>query len=117
MFNDPHVGRLAKLMDVANLRGRIIAGNLANQNTPGFRARAVSFEEAFQEALSSGKEVGDIEAEVYEPRNTGMDVDGNDVNVDKEVLAAAQNAFLYDAYASMIRGRNKLLDTALTSAP
>jgi len=117
MFNDPHVGRLAKLMDVANLRGRIIAGNLANQNTPGFRARAVSFEEAFREALDSGREVGDVEPEIYEPRNTGVDVDGNDVNTDKEVLAAARNAFMYDAYASIIRGRNKLLDTAMTSAP
>ena len=34
---------LARLMNASTLRGRIIAGNIANQNTPGYKRREVAF--------------------------------------------------------------------------
>jgi flagellar basal body rod protein FlgB len=46
-----------------------------------------------------------------------MQNDGNDVNPDHEVLASAENALLYNAYAALARGHNKLMATATAASP
>lgn len=117
MPTDPHVPVLTKLMDVAALRARVHAANIANQNTPGYRAKAVAFDEAFQEALSEGKDVQAVEAEVYEPRTGSVDNDGNDVATEREVLEAAQNQTLYNAYIAIARGQHRIITTAISPAP
>ncbi|MHC5067484.1 MAG: flagellar basal body rod protein FlgB [Planctomycetota bacterium] len=106
---------LAKLLDVAALRSRVHASNIANQNTPGYRARAVAFEDAFQDAWQRDGAAGAraVEAEVFEPRTTRVDNDGNDVSVDKEVAEMAQNAMLYNAYVAMYRGKSAILTQAI----
>ncbi len=110
---------LGKLMDVAVLRGKIHAANLANQNTPGYRAQAVKFEDSFRLALAEGdtQTARSLAPQIYEPRNTAVDNDGNDVSSEREVLQSTENATLYNAYIAMTQGRQKLMNIALTPAP
>jgi flagellar basal-body rod protein FlgB len=117
MLDDPIAQNLARLMDIATLRSRVIAGNLANQNTPGYKTRAVAFEDAFRKAIEGGGDPDSVEAEIYEPRTTASQVDGNDVAVDQQVLLGSENAFVYQMYSNIIHGRNRLINTAITSAP
>ncbi|HHU31829.1 MAG TPA: flagellar basal body rod protein FlgB, partial [Clostridia bacterium] len=44
---------LQKALNVASLRQDVLAHNIANVNTPGFKRSFVSFEESLQQALSS----------------------------------------------------------------
>ena len=111
MLQDTRMQNLAKLLDVANLRAQVHASNIANQNTPGYKAQAVRFEEAFLAAQEGA--ASDVEPEIYEPRNTMVDNDGNDVSVDKEVTAAAENALLYRTYIQLMRGKNSILNQAI----
>lgn len=119
MFDDPRLSVLARLMDVAVLRQQVHAGNLANQNTPGFKARAVRFEDEFNRALDEqGLERAlRIAPQIHTPLATPADNDGNDVSSEREVAALARNKLLYDAYAQLARGKLRLLNTALTPAP
>ena len=117
MISDPHSPILAKLMDVASLRARIHAANLANQNTPGYRAKAVDFNADFQEALARGDDATLVEPTLFEPRDTVVGVDGNDVAPDREVLQSSQNTLLYNAYVALARGQQKLVATAISPAP
>ena len=117
MLGDPHSPILAKLMDVASLRARIHATNLANQNTPGYRAKAVAFEADFHAALAAGGDIDAVEPRLYEPRDTAQDVDGNDVATDREVLQSAENTTLYNTYITLARGQAKLMATAISPAP
>lgn len=114
---DPHTPILAKLMDVAALRARVHSANLANQNTPGYRAKAVAFDDAFVEALDRGQDVQDVQAEIFEPRATALDNDGNDVATDREVLQSAQNQTLYNAYIALARGQHRIISSAISPAP
>jgi flagellar basal-body rod protein FlgB len=116
MVIDDRMKNLAKLMDVAMVRARVHAGNLAHQNTPGYKAKAVDFEQRFAEALSSGDEAKarSLEAKIYEPRTTAVDNDGNDVSTHSEVVAMAQNQLLYNAYTAALRGKGRLLNTAVS---
>lgn len=115
MLIDDRMRNLAKLMDVASLRAQVHASNLAHQNTPGFIARKVEFEQAFSEAVGRGDNAAAraIQPQVVENKTGVFDVDGNNVRVDEEVGILAQNRILYETYVAAMRGKNRILDTAL----
>lgn len=46
-----HLATLKQALDAAYLRQQVIANNIANINTPGFRGSYVAFEEFFKEAV------------------------------------------------------------------
>lgn len=117
LFGDPQADRLAQLMDVSQLRARVHAANIANQNTPGYKAKAVAFEDAFRAALDEGRSTAQVAPEVYEPLSTAEQPDGNNVSVDREVLAQAQNNTLYNTYIALASGKKKLLTIAMSTAP
>ncbi|MCS6970216.1 MAG: flagellar biosynthesis protein FlgB [Planctomycetota bacterium] len=119
MFQDPRLAVLTRLMDVAVLRQQVHAGNLANQNTPGFKARAVAFEAEFNRVLDEqGLERAlTMRPRIYTPLATAADNDGNDVSSEREVAELAKNKLLYDSYAQLARGKLRLLNTALSPAP
>ncbi len=117
MLGDVHSDLLAKLMDVSALRGKVHAANIANQNTPGYKAQAVAFEGAFRDALATGQSAADVDPEIYTPNSTSEQADGNNVAVDSEVLDQAQNNTLYNLYVGLAQGRKKMLTIAMSSAP
>jgi flagellar basal-body rod protein FlgB len=110
---------LGKLMDMAQLRLRVHAANLANLDTPGYHAKEVSFEDEFKTALEHGgvSSALRVEPKTYEPRNTEEQVDGNDVSEEKETILSAEDQNRYDTYVQMARGELRLLTTAVTPAP
>ncbi len=118
MLGDAHTDLLAKLADVSALRAKVHAANLANQNTPGYKAQRVAFDEAFHDALDGGPAAANAVApEVFTSDETATQPDGNNVAVDREVLEQAQNGTLYNAYLGMLQGRKKLLTIAISSSP
>src|SRR5205823_5195436 len=78
---------LARLMDVTNLRHEVIAQNVANVNTPGYRQQQVQFEEAFSRALGQSPELAAwrTEAKIVPGRGTTERADGNNVDIDVEM--------------------------------
>ena len=117
MLDDRRLSMLARLMDVSVLRAQVHAGNIANQNTPGYRAKAVAFDEAFQQAMAGDGDAGEVEPQIFEPKNTAVQADGNDVAVGKEIIQAAENQTLYNAYIAMARGKIRLLTIAGGQVP
>jgi flagellar basal-body rod protein FlgB len=117
MLGDAHTDLLSKLADVASLRAKVHAANIANQNTPGYKAQRVEFEAAFRSALSDGSDPTEVDPLIVTPDDFATQADGNNVAVDREVLEQAQNASMYNAYIGMLQGRKKLLTIAMTSAP
>jgi flagellar basal-body rod protein FlgB len=121
MFGDQRLQLMARLMDVSVLKAQVHAANLANQNTPGYRARTVAFDDAFQAALAQDGEDGDsaaaVEPSIVEARATPVQADGNDVAVTNEIMDSAKNQTMYDAYIAMTKGKLRLLNLAAGAAP
>jgi flagellar basal-body rod protein FlgB len=117
MLIDDRMKNLAKLMDVSVLRSQVHASNLANQNTPGYVARKVTFEDAFAQAVSRGDNdrARAIQAKIVEDPSGTFDNDGNNVSSQEEAGMLAQNRILYETYIAAMRGKNRLLDTAMRS--
>lgn len=111
-------------------RQQQIASNIANADTPHYKARDVDFRAALQGALNTGREgvqmrttqAGHISATPAPSLEslTGYRgelqsaVDGNTVNMDVERAAFAENALHYEASVTFINGMLRSMNTAIT---
>ena len=100
---------LHSALDGIALRQRVIADNIANVDTPGFRATTVDFESSLRAAIASG----DPSAVDITTLPTDTPVGANDNNVDlrKETLAAVQSQFQYQMISRAASERFDLLRT------
>src|SRR5262245_59133023 len=113
---DFQVDLLARLLDVSGLRHTLIAQNVANVNTPGYRQRAVEFEEALGRALTSGQRAPAlaIEPKVVEPQGLQERGDGNNVDIDVEMGQLSKNTILYRVYGQLLSGKLAMMRSAVT---
>jgi len=95
LFRDPTLAVLKKGVEGSDLRMRAIADNLANASTPGYQRKQVTFEAALAEAVKGTLSGARARIEAVRPR-TRIDpaaqprLDGNSVDFDKEMVAAAE---------------------------
>ena len=98
------INTLAQFLDVASLRQRIFAQNVANVNTSSSQALEVSFEKELQRHLGLGgsSSFAEIEPKVVESSGSAIRVDGNNVDIDKELGRLEKNGLLYQALAQVM---------------
>lgn len=119
IFNDPVKVALAKTLDAAALRQRVIADNIANADTPGFKKGVVEFETALRQALNGEP----LALKTTDPRHIGSDslssivprverittttqrADGNNVDVEEEMINLVTNNLTYQAAVRFISGK------------
>ena len=100
-----------KVLDFVWQKQTVTMDNIANAETPGYKAKYVTFEDELKNKLDSqsGKTASDIrstinsvEAQVHESNDESTRADGNNVNVDVESMelakAALQYGFLLKSY-------------------
>ncbi len=105
-------------------RQKVLAGNIANADTPGFKARDFDFARALRDALS-GASVGAASGAVTNARHIPVgaaggstpaaqlafrlpeqaSIDGNTVDMDRERANFADNSVRYEATLKFINGQ------------
>jgi flagellar basal-body rod protein FlgB len=106
------------VLNVAQQRAALVANNLANADTPGFKAQDISFSGAMNAELAPDPDASAI-TEVgpeYRAGNT-VSLDGNDVAPDNERLEAAQNGEHMIGTATFLHQSTADLLTALRPNP
>jgi flagellar basal-body rod protein FlgB len=94
VFDDVASSALRVALDGLAARQKAIANNIANVQTPGFRAQKVEFERALQSALAGGTSLDQVRpslATSLEPTR----LDGNNVNLDEETLSNVDTGLRY----------------------
>ena len=93
-----------------SLRQRTIADNIANIETPGFLAGRVDFETNLRAAAQEGRRTeGPTSARSLQPTR----LDGNNVNLDEETLAAMETGLRYELTVQAITNRFNGIRTAI----
>ena len=116
---------LARALEAASLRQEAIAQNLANVDTPGYKAIDVSFEDQLKTALARTDALpmrvthpkhmaGPSSAIAAQPvlvRKTGTvsRADGNNVDPEAEMSALAENQLTYSALTRLVSDKYNLL--------
>ena len=132
MALDPLFGLHADALAVQRKRMDVLAGNIANSDTPNFKARDVDFAATLQQALggspqdgalamaasSSGTTIataaGDSIPGLVWRVPTQNSVDGNTVDAQIEQAKFADAALHYQASLNFVDGRVKSMLTAIT---
>jgi flagellar basal-body rod protein FlgB len=106
---------LASALDGVSLRQRVIADNIANVDTPGFRASSVDFETQLKAAISDGsfEEGVDSIPATTSPTDTPVGANDNNVDLRKETMAAVQSQFQYQILTRAVNERFNLVKTAV----
>ena len=110
-------------------RQQLIASNIANADTPHYKARDLDFKASLQGALGGGSlnllrtdarhlpvaNGGPAGARLAYRTETQSSVDGNTVDMDVERAAFAENAVQYEASVTFINGMLRNIQSALQS--
>jgi flagellar basal-body rod protein FlgB len=101
-------------------RQRLLAGNIANADTPGYQARDFDFASALRDATSAQhagvpSPVARSEAKLRWSLPAQTNLDGNTVDMDRERAAFAENALKYDATLRFLNGSIRTLQEAMRS--
>jgi flagellar basal-body rod protein FlgB len=97
----------------ANARQGVLAGNLANIDTPGYVRKDVDFHGALASALQRDDDPAGASFAAADDAAAAVRADGNSVDVDAENSALAQNALEYDALTRVSTSRIDILKTAM----
>lgn len=114
MFDDVTSLALHSALNGLSMRQSIIANNISNMDTPGFRAGRVDFENELQSALSNGTSpaVTGVVSKSLDP--TGLN--GNNVNLDTETLSNVETGLRYQLAIRATDDQFGLLRSAMRSA-
>ncbi len=98
-----------------SLRQKTIANNIANLQTPGYRRVDVKFQELLAEAMDSSGEVdlNDIKAQIYQPGETPVKSNGNDVDLGIEVGQMVKNTLRHKAYIRLLQKKYSQMELAI----
>jgi flagellar basal-body rod protein FlgB len=124
---DPLIGGLQTVLDLRMAQHSLTASNLANADTPGYRAKVVDFRNVLSTAMGGAEPL-----QRTDPRHVagpGMDpnhlpvneidpepwsVDGNSVLAERETARLRENAVMYDAVSRGVDRKLALLAYAMS---
>lgn len=93
-----------KSLDYLWKKQGVIADNISNQDTPGYKSKYVTFENELKESLSKvqtgtkdgySNAINDTEFKINTTENQSARLDGNNVNTDAEYVELARTSIQY----------------------
>jgi flagellar basal-body rod protein FlgB len=99
--------QLGHFLSYLSQRQQIIASNIANADTPGYKTRDVGIPGDFSGVLK------DAEASVVETPGLTVRNDGNNVSIDREARLLSENTLKFTLATQMIRGEIKGIRSAI----
>lgn len=117
---DSSVRTLEKSMDLYLTRHNVLADNIANAETPFFKARRVDFEAELNRAVAAeetgmgGLAIEDVKPIIFQEADSELGQDLNTVDMDKEMAALTKNDIQYSAASQMVSKKFALLKYAIS---
>lgn len=128
---------LERALDVESLRRKVISNNIANVDVPHFKRSDVNFESELKRAIREKydtsknlpalmndqrhipfhvpREVTGVNPRINLDYNTTYRNDGNNVDIEKEMVDAAKNMMRYNSIVTSLNHNYKMLKIAMRS--
>jgi flagellar basal-body rod protein FlgB len=114
-FSGKGVALLSKLLDLTSTSNKVLANNIANANTPGYKKYDVSFQKELVRAVES-KDISKIR-NVHEKITLSGDKssrkDGNNVDLDKELVSFYHMSDRHNLYLELLSKKFKGMVAAI----
>jgi len=92
-------------------RQQLLASNIANADTPGYKAVDIDI----QEAIRTGKTIDNVQIKYVVPSQGN--IDGNTVEMDREMAKFTENALMYQYQVDRVRSHYKDMEELLKNTP
>ena len=126
-FHDQTLEAMEAYMTRLSQRQQVVASNLANIDTPGFKTKDVSFHATMQELLSADSmslrttRPEHTEAWVpvapqalaFEVQGLPVRADQNNVDLDREMLKLSETAFGYSLITQLVRAKFRTIASSI----
>ncbi|NKE05280.1 MULTISPECIES: flagellar basal body rod protein FlgB [Mesobacillus] len=120
------VSTLEHALNYSSAKQKVISQNIANVDTPNYKAKDVSFKAVFQEVTGQSFQAKRSDARHYDfssrassfsgvvnKPNVNYNENGNSVDMDKEMADLATNQIYYNALTERINGKFNSLQTVI----
>jgi len=104
---DPITSNLERYMDLLSARQKLVASNIANADTPGYKTQDIDFQFEFT-SLVNGQQPQTVHADGLPEKP-----DGNNVSMDREARMLAENAMRFNVASTLVRGQLKQIRDAI----
>jgi flagellar basal-body rod protein FlgB len=104
---DPTTANLERYMDLLSTRQKLVASNIANVDTPGYKTQDVDFQFEFM-SLVNGQQ-----PQTVQPEGLVEKPDGNNVSMDREARMLAENAMRFNLASTLVKNRLKTILEAI----
>lgn len=105
---------LLRLLSSTEDRARVVASNIANQNTPGYKRREFQFESLLAEEMDKGKhDMSNVMPKTLIDRDSPARGDGNNVVIEQEMGYLRETSLRFDMYAAILRSRVSMVQSAI----
>jgi flagellar basal-body rod protein FlgB len=94
-------------MDLLSARQKLVASNIANVDTPGYKAKDIDFQFEYMSLIKNGT------PNVVETPGLVVKNDGNNVSMDREARLLAENALRFNLATSLMKTQLKLVNSAI----
>ncbi|WP_210363813.1 flagellar basal body rod protein FlgB [Bacillus sp. REN3] len=116
---------LEQALNYSSLKQKVVSQNIANADTPNYKAKDVRFKAEFDKALAHSLEATKTDHRHYDFKNNGpgtslmyrnnlnYNENGNSVDLDKEMSDLAANQIYYNALTERISGKFNSLQSVI----
>jgi len=94
-------------MDLLSTRQKLVASNIANVDTPGYKTKDIDFQFEFISLIQDGQ------SNVVEPQDLAVKSDGNNVSMDREARLLSENALRFNVASTLMRSQLKTINNAI----
>ncbi len=99
-------------MTLLSARQKLVASNIANADTPGYKTQDIDFRAEFENAVYENPPGGQTPP-VIEAEGLPVKADGNNVNLDREARLLAENALRFSIASSFARSELSSVRSAI----
>src|ERR1700736_3539303 len=104
---DGLAGKLEQYLDLLSTRQKLVASNIANADTPGYKTKDIDFQFEF---ISLAQ---DAPPNVIEPQGLVIKNDGNNVSMDREARLLSENALRFNVASNLMKSELKTINNAI----
>jgi flagellar basal-body rod protein FlgB len=104
---DRITNQIEHYMDLLSARQKLVASNIANVDTPGYKTKDIDFQFEFMSLAQ------DAPPNVVEAQGLVVKNDGNNVSMDREARLLAENALRFNLASNLMKSQFKLVNAAI----
>ncbi len=103
----PLIDLIGKALSIRTVYNKVIAGNIANVDTPGYKEKDIDFKKQLERQMGYP---GAVEIEESPQDSLGFaTLDENTVNMETQVMKLTENSMYYDALVQALSKKFSLM--------